>query len=205
MRAWHFVGDKLRDGRPIPADGEWLVHEGPVQICESGLHASREPFDALKYAPGATVCLVECEDVVEEQADKLVCRRRRIVARMDVTELLRRFARLRALSVIHLWRSDPPDVVLEYLMTGAERAAAYDAAYDAALSSANDAAHAAAHAAASNAVSAARAAGQNAVWAASGAAAGAAWEAAWAAARAEFNALVYECFAPWLEPQGEGV
>ena len=24
--AWHFVGDRLRDGRPVPKDGEWLEH-----------------------------------------------------------------------------------------------------------------------------------------------------------------------------------
>ncbi len=51
IRAYHFVGDTLRDGRPIPADGEWLVHDGPVTICEAGLHASRHVFDALEYAP----------------------------------------------------------------------------------------------------------------------------------------------------------
>ena len=62
--AYHFVDEKLRDGRPIPADGEWLVHEGDAVLCESGLHASRDPFGALQYAPGATLCLVECEDIV---------------------------------------------------------------------------------------------------------------------------------------------
>ena len=50
-RAWHFVGKKLRDGRPIPADGVKLRHTGPVVMCKSGLHASLHPFDALKYAP----------------------------------------------------------------------------------------------------------------------------------------------------------
>ena len=52
IRAYHFVGDELRDGRPVPPVGEWLVHDGPVKMCESGLHASRHPFDALMYAPG---------------------------------------------------------------------------------------------------------------------------------------------------------
>ena len=41
--AFHFVGDTLRDGRPIPSDGEWLTHDGPVVMCISGLHASLEP------------------------------------------------------------------------------------------------------------------------------------------------------------------
>jgi hypothetical protein len=59
--AWHFVGATLRDGRPIPADGEWLEHVGRIEICNTGLHASRRPAHALKYAPGATLCLVECD------------------------------------------------------------------------------------------------------------------------------------------------
>lgn len=47
ITAYHFVGATLRDGRAVPPDGEWLVHEGEAVMCESGLHASRDPFDAL--------------------------------------------------------------------------------------------------------------------------------------------------------------
>lgn len=195
--AWHFVGDTLRDGRPVPPDGEWLVHEGVVVMCKSGLHASRDPFDALRYAPGPILCRVECRGVFREDEDKLVCSERRIVQRADATEALRYFARMQALSVIHLWTADPPDVVLDYLMTGDEsaRAAAWDAGRAAAWTGARAAAWAA--------------------WAATRAAAGkrpsaAAWDAAQAAAwsalqarpmgaaktraRAEFNALVKEAF-----------
>jgi hypothetical protein len=119
IQAWHFVGDTLRDGRPIPKDGEWLVHTGPVEICATGLHASRRPAHALRYAPGPVLCRVECDDVVDDEDDKLVCRRRRIVQRADITETLRYYARMQALSVIHLY-DNPPDVVLDYLMTGDE-------------------------------------------------------------------------------------
>jgi hypothetical protein len=120
MKAYHFVGAELRDGRPVPPDGEWLVHEGPVELCASGLHFSRHPFDAMRWAPedGDTLCLVEVEDIVEEMANKGVCRRRLIVRRIDATELLRGFARWCALQVIHLW--DAPDVVRRYLETGDE-------------------------------------------------------------------------------------
>jgi hypothetical protein len=146
-RAYHFVGDTLRDGRPVPANGEWLTHDGDCVICESGLHASRDPLDALQYAPGSILCLVDCGQIEGEQNDKFVCRKRRIVARFDATTMLREFARKCALDVLHLW--DAPPVVREYLETGGEdiraaaRAAAWDAAWDAAWAAAMDAAMAA--------------------------------------------------------------
>ena len=169
MIAYHFCGDTLRDGRPIPADGEWLVHDGPVTICETGLHASKHVYEALQYAPGATLCLVECEDIVTEQDDKFVCRRRRIVKRFDATDTMRAFARHCALSVIHLW--DAPQVVRDYLTTGDEglRDAARDAAMAAAWAAARDAAW-------------------DAAWAA-------AWDAARAAHKAEFSRMVDAKFA----------
>ena len=158
--AWHFVGDKLRDGTPVPADGKWLEHKGPLAMCESGLHFSREPFDALTYAPGDALCLVEIGGKIIEPKgeDKGVCSRRKIIARMDATELLRYFARMQALSVVHL-NEDlcNSEVVCDYLMTGDEGlgAAAWAAARAAARASAWDAAVAAAWDAAWDAASAA--------------------------------------------------
>ena len=55
IRAWHFVGKTLRDGRRVPKDGAWLTHTGPLALCTRGLHASRHPFDALQYAPAPTL------------------------------------------------------------------------------------------------------------------------------------------------------
>jgi hypothetical protein len=179
--AYHFVSDTLRDGRPIPADGEWLEHQGKVVICQSGLHASSHPFDALKYALGKTLCLVEVEGVVARQDDKLVAKRRRIVKRFDAEPLMREFSRWCALQVIELW--DAPEVVRQYLTTGDEsiRGAAWAAAWAAACPPARDAAWAPAGAAAGAAArGAVRAAARDAAWAA-------AWPpavaAAWAAAR----------------------
>jgi hypothetical protein len=205
---YHFTGQKLRDGRPLPAVGEWLEHDGKVEMCVSGLHASAAPFDALQFAPGEMLHQVELEGIVETQSDKIVAKRRKILASIDATPLLRLFARQQALSVIHLW--DCPAITKEYLETGREdiRAAAGAAAWAAARARAWDAAGAAAWAAA-------RAAAWDAAWAAAGdAARDAAWAAAraraWAAARAaaraaagaaarardaeQFNAMVKEAF-----------
>lgn len=55
MIAYHFCGDTLRDGRPIPADGEWLEHTGEVEICETGLHASLHPYDMTSRDPDILV------------------------------------------------------------------------------------------------------------------------------------------------------
>lgn len=171
--AYHFVGDKLRDGRPVPADGEWLEHDGPVELCASGLHASICPFDALQYAPGGTLCLVELGGTVIHGNDKVVASRRRIIKRIDAEPLMREFARWSALQVIELW--DAPDVVRQYLTTGDEslRVAAWDAAWAAADAAAAEAA----------ARDAARAAARDAAW-------DAAWDAARAAQRDRFRKMV---------------
>ena len=121
--AWHFTcGNVLRDDRPLLAAGVPLRHPDhlPLKLCQQGLHASLQPFDALYYAPGETLHLVQCaagsgEILHDPDGTKLVTRERTIVASMDATPLLRHFARQQALSVLHLW-PDPPDVVLDFLM-----------------------------------------------------------------------------------------
>lgn len=128
LLGWHFVGDSLRDGRPIPDDGVPLVHEGEITICKSGLHASERIIDALPYAPGNTICRVQCAGVAERDNDKFVCRKRTILWRVEGAPLFRAFARRVALDVIHLW--DAPEIVRRYLETGDQeiREAAWDAA-----------------------------------------------------------------------------
>ena len=134
MKAWHFVGDTLRDGSPVPRDGVWLKYKGPLVMCETGLHASLDAFDALQYAPGNVLCRVEVGGEIIKGDDKMVCSQRKIIRRMDATEMLRYFARMQALSVIHLYPNGTDDVVFDYLMTGDENlwAAAWAAARDAA-------------------------------------------------------------------------
>jgi hypothetical protein len=141
--AYHFVNTALRDGRPVPADGEWLEHAGDVVLCESGVHASECPFDALQYAPGNVLCLVELDGEILTGNDKLVASRRRIIKRIDAEPLMREFARWCALQVVELW--DAPEVVRQYLTTGDE--SLRDAAWDAAGAAARAAAGAAARAA----------------------------------------------------------
>ena len=118
MRAYHFTGHTLRDGSPIPAIGVRLEHGGRLEPCMSGLHASRHSLDALQYAPGSILHLVEISGEIIELNDKLVASERTILKSIDATEIIRKFTRWCALEVISLW--DAPDIVHEYLKTGDE-------------------------------------------------------------------------------------
>ena len=178
IRAWHFTdGMFLRDGQPLVV-GKTYTYAGWVKLCESGLHASKRPIDALQYAPGNVVSRVECGGEMLNGDDKLVCTERTVLWAYDAEKVLRHFARLCALDVIHLW--DAPEIVVQYLRTGDEdmRAAARGAgaaawaAGAAAWDAAGGAAWAAAWDAAGGGVGAAAAAAR-----AAGAARDAAWDA----------------------------
>ena len=203
--AWHFLPDggnlrwgkwKNRKVRPLVT----YVHKGRLELCEVGLHASVEPLDALKYAPGSIICRVQCSDRVEYGEDKLVCGRRRVLWIADATRTLHEFAiwcaeqalglvaapdprSLDALRVKRLW--------LDGKATDAELSAAWDAASaavsDAAMEAASAAARAAAWSARDAAMGAASAAARAAAWSAR-AAAWSARDAAMGAARAARDA-----------------
>ena len=182
LLAYHFTSDTLRDGRPIPKRGVWLKHKGPVVPCQRGLHASVHPFDALRYAPGALLHLVEVRgDIQKHEKDKVVARERKILKSINAEKLLRELARWNASQVLHLW-PNPPEVVVEFLKTGDEalRGAAESAAWSAARSAARPAAESAA---------------ESAAWsAAESAAESAAWSAAWSAVRKKFASMVRKAF-----------
>jgi len=183
---YHFTSTTLRDGTPIPAIGKWLTFNGVPIPCERGLHASPDPFDALQYAPGDRLHQVYLSGTIVAHGspvNKFASQKRKIIASIDATPIMRLFARRVALDVIHLW--DAPPIVKEYLETGDEskRAAAWDAAWAAAGDAAGTAAG-----------DAARAAACDAAWdAARAAARAAAGDAAWAASWADKRAL-YRCW-----------
>jgi hypothetical protein len=197
--AWHFVGDALRDRRPVPADNVTLKHKGKLELCASGLHASERLIDALQYAPGPILCRVQMGGTIKKGSDKLVARQRTILWRVDSMDILRKFARQCALDVAHLWNMPP--VVRQYLETGDEsiRDAAWDAAWTSAWDADSDAARAAASASArAVAWASARAAARAA---ASDAARASAWDAAWDAARDAQNTRLTEMVIA-LAPEG---
>lgn len=184
MKAWWFSKGRVLphdDGRQIML-GQTHKISGPIIPCENGLHASVSPLDALNYAPGPVIWRVELGGTIIKNSDKCVASERTYVAGgIDVSNVLRKFARLCALDVIHLW--DAPEIVVQYLKTGDE--GVRDAAWDVAWATGRAAAGAAAWATwrRATARAPARATAKDAARAAARAAAGvAAWDAAWDAA-----------------------
>ena len=168
MKAWHFVGPKLRNGAPVPEDGKVLKQSGEIIPCENGLHGSVRILDALQYAPPKTkwICRTEHCGVIVEHGDKVASSERTIIWRVEADPILNMFARMCASDVLHFW--DAPEIVKEYLKTGEEKIKAAAAAARAARA-AGDAGDARAARAAWAAWDAARAA-KNAAWAARNAA-----------------------------------
>src|SRR3990167_9534846 len=166
--AWHFVGNKLKDGRPLPKSGVVLKQSGTIVPCKNGLHGSIKIVDGLRYAPIYTkwICRTKHSGIiVSHNNDKIASSERTILWKVKAEPILCEFVRLCALDVIHSWNA--PDVVKEYLETSDEkiRSAAWRAARSTARSAVQDAAWSAV---------------QDAAWSA---AQDAAWSAAWSAAR----------------------
>jgi len=222
MIAYRFVredGTSERQLEPV-AIGETQRFDGHPAPCECGLHANPTPWDALAYAAGDWLEVVELGGEIVSHGnpvDKYAATERMVRARVNVERELRTFAVKEALLMIDL--SDVPDAVREYLEDEAKgidrsdiRDAAWsaaedadDAAWDIWAAATTDAAEAAAWSAAKSAAGdVAWSAAEDAADAAEAAAKSAAGDVAWSAAEAavrdairdrqcrEFNALMIE-------------
>jgi len=117
MKAWHFDNGSLRGGREIVL-GEKIVHVGDLKMCSEGLHSSKKLLDALCYATGPYVSRVHCGGRIIRAKDKMVCSERTHIWRIDVSNVLHRFARSCALDVA---RSNSSEEILRYLVSGEEK------------------------------------------------------------------------------------
>lgn len=153
VTGWHILPDNrlLRDGRTADLLGAWqrMVGDGLPKPCKRGMHACRRLIDALQYAKGALVCRVEVRGDIVECGDKLAGRERRVLAYIDGTLILHRFAiwcaarglKRRGVTDQRCW--DALRVKgrwLRFEATDEELQAAWDAAGDAAGDAAWDAA-----------------------------------------------------------------
>lgn len=93
--AWHFLKDD-RKLRFFPytevTPGSIVTATGELMMCNNGCHASIEPLDALKYAPGPIVCRVEVFGEILKGSDKLCARHRNVLWMADATNALQEFA-----------------------------------------------------------------------------------------------------------------
>jgi len=170
LEYWFSKADGCTTNLREPAEiGKTDRVDGEIIPCTSGLHSSPTPWDALTYAPGELLWVVDVPDNAVAHGnptDKHAATSRKYLFMLDCTDLMRQFAAQCALTVFDKWT--PPLVVREYIEGTARgedksdiRAAAWDAAWAAA-------------------------------WAAARAAArDAAWDAAWDAQRDNFNNLVF--------------
>ena len=116
------------DNREIKIGTTHKIKGEPV-LCNHGLHASKRIIDALNYAPDSILWIVELGGKVIHSNDKSVATERTYIGGgIDISETLRKFARMCALDVAHLW--DCPDVMMQWLKTGDEsiRKSAWDSA-----------------------------------------------------------------------------
>ena len=128
--AWYFMPADRRlrygDNREVIAGTTHHVTCKPA-LCRQGLHASEEALDALSYAPGLHVARVALLTPVTGN-DKCAATARQYLWVADATEVVLAWSRRVALDVVHLW--EPPQVVLNFLHTGVDAAAAAIAAAD---------------------------------------------------------------------------
>ena len=157
--AYHFLKSDMCSGEghePPWKEGETRTLDGEIVICAHGYHASRTPWDALGFAPGPVLCLVEVERV-EEHTEKLVSRSRRLIKAVNVERELREFAADCAERVLPFYEEAYPGDQRPRAAIATARAYARGEATDGELGYAVDAADAA-YAAAARAADAARAA-----------------------------------------------
>jgi hypothetical protein len=158
MKAYWFSNNEKRlgygDNRVVRL-GRTHKHKGPLKLCKSGLHASLRPLDALNYAPGHHLWIVELSGETLTGSDKLCASERTYLRHLNCEKLLREFARKQALINIEKIRpyTNQFDLILSYLQTGDEsiRLAADSAAWLAADSAIRLAARLAAWSAADSA------------------------------------------------------
>lgn len=94
VQVWHFISPelKLRFTSESFELGKIYHTAGQVSPGQNSLPASRLLLDALKYAVGPVVCLLQVSGEVQEDTDKVCGRERQILAWGNIERQLHRFA-----------------------------------------------------------------------------------------------------------------
>lgn len=105
MKAWHFLNNERKLGYsdnhtievgqtysckfPYTYDG--ITYPKPT-LCKAGMHASIKVIDALNYAPGSIITLVEVSGDVQIGEDKITGKHRKVIRIADATNVLFEFS-----------------------------------------------------------------------------------------------------------------
>src|SRR5690606_18182369 len=94
---YHFLKADMTAGsgrEPAWTIGETRRLTGPLEICARGYHASPTPWDALQYAPGPVLCVVELTGVTKTTThdDKWAGRTRKLLKAVNVERDLHELA-----------------------------------------------------------------------------------------------------------------
>lgn len=90
LLAWHFLPatGRTRYSDELVTLGGTLTATGALKLCENGMHASVRASDALRYAPGWTICRVELSGEILVGDDKVCARHRKVIAMADAKRAL---------------------------------------------------------------------------------------------------------------------
>ena len=109
VMAWHFT-----NGERISHTGEPLVHrtytvDPPLELCARGLHASRNPMDALRLGPGLHVSRVRLSGtILDDGIEKLCASRRTVIWHADASLAVIAWGAWCAREVLHLFEMKYP-------------------------------------------------------------------------------------------------
>jgi len=142
---FRFEGSTLTDGRAMPADGQWVAARA------SNLFTGyNTPWEALLHATGPTLCVITLSADASYAAESRtwLAKGKKIVKRLNASQMLRAFSLQLALEVAPYWKPSP--MVREFLCSGDAtlREAVYrtaPCADEGSIDAAADAAHSAAH------------------------------------------------------------
>jgi hypothetical protein len=108
--AWHWLPQDRRLAYGIRA----LVEEGmvlevgePLELCNHGLHASKNILDAMWYAKGPIICRVELSGKFVFDQSKFCATRRKCLWMMDAKEVLRDYIVGRLNGIVEEYRLMP--------------------------------------------------------------------------------------------------
>jgi hypothetical protein len=94
LLAWHFLRDDQRmqylPFTPVKA-GQTYTAEGPLMLCENGLHGSVQAIDALQHAPGSIICRVRLSEERINEGDKSCARSRTVLWLANAALVLHEF------------------------------------------------------------------------------------------------------------------